>query len=147
MFGSSLNDASAVVKFFRPKPIIVDIAWQPSEDEPLLSGRNADSASPAAMRKELHSPAFDLNVARISLAIEAISYGAMSLALGAVPFTLFAMLGAAGSCFNPALQSAALTIYTRNGQTGSGRLFGAISVVQALRSVILLSTWLLLRIV
>jgi hypothetical protein len=99
------------------------------------------------MRKELHSPAFDLNVARISLVIEAISYGAMSLALGAVPFTLFAMLGAAGSCFNPALQSAALTIYTRNGQTGSGRLFGAISVVQALRSVILLSTWLLLRIV
>lgn len=50
-------------------------------------------------------------------------------------FALFAMLGSLGSGFSPAVQSAALELYTRkfgkNGSVESGKLFGAMSVLQA----------------
>lgn len=52
-----------------------------------------------------------------------------------VAFTAFGMLGSFGSGFGPAIQSVALEMYTQRGGTEAGRLFGALSVVQALRLV------------
>ncbi|KAM6500295.1 Major facilitator superfamily domain containing protein [Amanita muscaria] len=119
-------------KYLRPKPIIIELPLEPSEEEPLLSGRDANASGPSTVLKEVHPPSFDLNVARICIAIEVIAYGGMSFSLGALPFTLFTMLGSLGVCFGPLLQSAALAIYTRQGHAESGRLFGGLSVVQAL---------------
>ncbi|KIL69994.1 hypothetical protein M378DRAFT_7764 [Amanita muscaria Koide BX008] len=101
-------------KYLRPKPIIIELPLEPSEEEPLLSGRDANASGPSTVLKEVHPPSFDLNVARICIAIEVIAYGGMSFSLGALPFTLFTMLGSLG------------------GHAESGRLFGGLSVVQAL---------------
>ena len=48
-------------------------------------------------------------------------------------FTAFGMLGSLGAGFSPATQSVMLALYARRGGTEIGRLFGALSVVQALR--------------
>lgn len=84
------------------------------------------------VRKEIHSPAFDLGLARASLLIEIISYSFMGLAPTPISFTVFGMLSAIGSGFSPAVQSVTLAMYSRKGGVEVGRLFGALSVVQAL---------------
>ena len=86
-------------------------------------------------QKELHSLSFDMILAQVSMAIEVIAYGAMGLSSSGLPFVISSVFLWIGSAVNPAVQSVALAIYTRNGGTESGRLFGALSVVQALRSV------------
>lgn len=107
-----------------------------TEAAPLLSP-STTSPKPnrpsAPIRKEIHSPIFDLNLARASLFVEIVSYTFMGLAPTPLSFTLFGMLGSMGSGFSPAMQSVTLAMYTRRGGTESGRLFGALSVIQALR--------------
>ncbi|KAJ7709720.1 major facilitator superfamily domain-containing protein [Mycena rosella] len=103
-----------------------------SESDPLLS-------QPHQARK--HSASSDLAVARVSLLLEIIAYIAMPLAPTGLIFTLLAMLSSLASGFSPAVQSAALDLYgRRNGgiaNVESGKLFGAISVLQALCGQIL----------
>ena len=55
-------------------------------------------------------------------------------------FALATALGALGMGFAPAVQSVALTLYHRRGERDTGKLFGAMSVVQALRCVFYLTT-------
>jgi hypothetical protein len=55
----------------------------------------------------------------------------MGLARTGWQFTIFGVLGAFGLGFNPAMQSVTLALYTRRGGTEAGRLFGALSVIQA----------------
>ncbi|KAJ7510054.1 major facilitator superfamily domain-containing protein [Mycena galericulata] len=97
-----------------------------AESEPLL----ADSKS------KPHSASFDLSLARVSLLIEVIAYTAMPFAPTGLIFTLCTMLSSFGGGFSPAVQSASLELYTRktgeSGNVESGRLFGALSVLQAL---------------
>lgn len=101
------------------------------EEEPLLSTNiNLD-----AVRKELHSLSFDMTLARVSMAMEAVAYGAMGLSSSGLPFVVSSVFLWLGSAVNPAVQCVALAVYKRNGGTESGRLFGALSVVQALWSV------------
>ena len=64
--------------------------------------------------------------------IEVISCTLLPFAPTAGLFTAFTMLGALGSGFSPAVQSVTLGLYTQGGGTESGKLFGALSVVQAL---------------
>lgn len=97
-----------------------------SPNEPLQP--SSAPAKPAASR----SLAFDFALARISLGVEVLSYAAIPFAPGAGAYTAFTMLGAFGSGFSPAVQSVALGLYTLRGGTESGRLFGAMSVVQSL---------------
>jgi len=56
----------------------------------------------------------------------------MGLAPTPLSFTVFGMLSAMGAGFSPAVQSVTLAMYSRKGGTEVGRLFGALSVVQAL---------------
>ncbi|KAJ7172296.1 major facilitator superfamily domain-containing protein [Mycena filopes] len=89
--------------------------------------------------KEPHSASFDLWLARISLGIEVIAYTAMPFANTGLAFTGLTIMSSFGSGFSPAVQSFALELYTRKvGATvESGKLFGALSVIQALAGQIL----------
>lgn len=133
-----------IIKLFKPKPLIVEFPPEPVEAQPLLSfnsgGSEASSSrsrTASPMKKEIHSPAFDLGLARASLVVEIISYTFMALAPTPFTFTVFGMLSAMGAGFSPAVQSVTLAMYSRKGGTEVGRLFGALSVVQALCSQIL----------
>ncbi|KAJ6497032.1 major facilitator superfamily domain-containing protein [Mycena vitilis] len=100
-----------------------------SEMEPLLSSGN----------REPHSASFDLSLARASLLAETIAYSAMAFASTGMAFTGFTILSSFGSGFSPAVQSAALELYTIKigANVESGKLFGALSVIQALAGQIL----------
>ncbi|KAF5315849.1 hypothetical protein D9611_005020 [Ephemerocybe angulata] len=135
------------IKIFKPKPIIIEIpASSPSrtavsgEEEPLLSSGASDEAASErreTIRKELHSPRFELGVARLSLILEVPAYGLMVLFASQDAFAVYSVLGAMGVGFSPAVQTLALAMYARRGGTETGRLFGALSVVQALAGQIL----------
>ncbi|KAG6902244.1 hypothetical protein C0995_002616 [Termitomyces sp. Mi166 len=102
------------------------------EAEPLLPGSSRE-----AVTKVPHSAAFDLRLAHVSLLIEVVSYTLMALAPTALAFTGFSITASMGAGLSPALQSVALALYRRRGGTESGRLFGALGVLQALSSQII----------
>ena len=60
----------------------------------------------------------------------------MGLSSTAIAFTLFGMMASLSAGFSPAIQSVMLALYTRRGGTETGKLFGALGVVQALRWVV-----------
>ncbi len=112
------------------------------EREPLISSDSNDSESShsdsdrsSSFHLERHSSRFDLGLARVSLFIDIISYALLGFTTSPLVFTLSSMLGSMGTGFSPAVQSVALELYTQRGGTESGRLFGALSVIQALRFV------------
>lgn len=107
-----------------------------------------------------HSPAFDLKLARVSLVFEVCCFAILALAPNATVFTAMTVAVAFGGGFGPAVQALALELYSRrqkelrkakggdegeprqNGkgheqEQDTGKLFGAISVVQALGQQIL----------
>jgi len=117
-----------VIKLLKPKPVIIEIPQSPT-----FSAGSLDTPREVpTKKKEIHSPAFDLGLARISVAIGAISYACMGLAPSALAFTVFGMANSVGMAFFPAAQSTALALYIQNGNKESGRLFGALSLAQAL---------------
>lgn len=133
-----------IIRILKPQPLTIELPVKPTaaERQPLL--HNTASSTYHAIRpvtpdaplktfkKQIHSPAFDIGLAHGSLFIEVIAYTLMAFVPTAKAFTLSSMLGSMGAGFSPATQSVALAMYTRRGGTESGRLFGALSVVQAL---------------
>jgi len=137
-----------IIRYFKPKPASIQLPIEPAEFTPLLtpsssaritspSQLSAPSSQPLREREGLHSAAFDLGLARVSVVIDIISYGLMALIPTPVAFTVTAMMSALASGFSPAVQSVALDMYARRGGTETGKLFGALSVVQALCGEIL----------
>ncbi|KAJ3819974.1 major facilitator superfamily domain-containing protein [Lentinula raphanica] len=133
------------IRLFKPTPRKASS----EESEPLISptsshtpsastapSSRASSHSPSRLL-EPHSSAFDLGLARVSLSIEIVAYLFMALATTPLAFAVFGMLGSFGSGFSPAIQSVALEMYMERGGTENGKLFGALSVVQALSSQII----------
>jgi hypothetical protein len=109
------------------------------EEEPLLESESSENVSDPStprrvkmIKKELHSPRFELGVARLSLVIDIAAYGIMVLFASEKAFGIFGVLGAMGIGYSPAVQTLLLALYARRGGTETGRLFGALSVVQAL---------------
>ncbi|TFK30241.1 MFS general substrate transporter [Coprinopsis marcescibilis] len=132
------------IKIFKPAPLIVEVPAPPeshSERQPLLSSTSSnppDYTSNARMiKKELHSPTFELAVARVSLIAEILAYILMGLAPTGATFAMFGMIASLGVGFSPAIQTCVLALYASKGGTETGRLFGALSVVQALSSQVL----------
>lgn len=126
-----------VYKVFMPQPTI---ALPVVPDEPLQPATHPSSSSSSSLVKGAtstdtppHSPSFDLAVARWSLAIEMVAYILLPFAPNAVFFTLFTVLAAFGVGLSPALHGVALSLFVAQGGTESGKLFGAMSVVQTLR--------------
>ncbi|KAJ7864988.1 major facilitator superfamily domain-containing protein [Mycena olivaceomarginata] len=85
-----------------------------------------------------HPLAFDLSLARISLFVEIIGYTAMPFAPSGLLYTAFTILASFGAGFGPAVQSVALELYTQknDGAMEAGRLFGGLSVIQALAQIV-----------
>lgn len=113
-----------LVKRFVSKPA-VQLPVSPNEP---LQPAEPPRAAPS------RSISFDFALARISLAVEVLTYAAIPFAPSALWFTAATMVGAFGTGFGPAIQSVALSLYTLRGGTESGKLFGAMSVVQSLCS-------------
>jgi len=82
--------------------------------------------------KDRSSPRLDLNTARVSLVMELTSYTLMATAKTGTMFTVYTVLGSLAAGFAPAVQSLALGIYAGRGGEETGKLFGGLSVVQAL---------------
>ncbi|KAF7985122.1 hypothetical protein HWV62_9037 [Athelia sp. TMB] len=118
------------IKIFKPKPTAAEL----SEATPLL---NTSGPAKDDEKKEVHNPQFDLQLARVSLAIEVFGYTFMGLAPTGVTFTLATLVGSVGQGFTPSVQSVALELYNRRGETETGKLFGALAVVSALGSQII----------
>jgi hypothetical protein len=149
---SDYSHTTVAIKMFKPNSVIMQVPVSPDpnpslssspdttgETQPLLSQLSTTSSSSpsthyAEPRKELDlgSARFDLGLARISLFVDVLVYALFLLVPTAVAFTVGSMLGSLATGFSPAMQSVALGLYKRRGGTENGKLFGALSVVQAL---------------
>ena len=89
--------------------------------------------------KDPSSPRLDLNTARVSLFMELTAYAMMATAKTGTLFTAYTVLGSLAAGFTPAVQSLALGIYAGRGGEETGKLFGGLSVVQALGYTLLSS--------
>ncbi|KAG2111685.1 major facilitator superfamily domain-containing protein [Suillus discolor] len=124
-----------IIKLLKPAPVQLPTA----PDEPLqnlssqtLPSRQSNTGPPS------HSAKFDLNLARISIVLDILSFATMIFASDGLVFAFGSILQSLGAGYSPAVQAFALDVYSRRGGKGeAGKLFGAIGVVQALSSQIL----------
>ncbi|KAJ7698588.1 major facilitator superfamily domain-containing protein [Mycena rosella] len=108
-----------------------------SESDLLLPDRDP----PRLSHPNTHAFAFDLGLARFSAVVEIATFAALAFAPTGFLFLLFTMLGALGGGVSTAIKSVALDIYSgkfrKNEPVESGKLFGALSVVQSVFSEII----------
>lgn len=99
---------------------------------------DTNTRSPSNTKPPRHTPAFDLAIAQASLLLEVVCYGLVPV-LAHVRWNepIYAFLTVFASCgagFGPAIQALAVDIYTRHRDASeTGRLFGVLGVVQAVR--------------
>ncbi|KAL7283592.1 hypothetical protein ACG7TL_003027 [Trametes sanguinea] len=149
-----------ILKFVAPTPPPIQLPTEPSEplnapspipDPDTLAPPSQTSASRSASPRRSpsrhgrtqhhhhhhpHTPAFDLALARVSLFLDALVYLGLTIAPNGLVFAATSCMGAVGMGFGPAIQSVALTLYNQRGGQDTGKLFGAMSVVQALSAQI-----------
>ncbi|KIY72114.1 MFS general substrate transporter [Cylindrobasidium torrendii FP15055 ss-10] len=132
------------IRVFKPKSPPKDTR---REREPLLSptasrfpSEDEDGSEQDSMRSfhfASHTSAFDLNLARGSLCLEILAYALMGLVNHSLPFTGASMISSLAAGFGPSIQSVALELYNERGGVETGKLFGSLSVLQALCSQII----------
>jgi MFS family permease len=122
----------ALLRFFASKRPPVQLPTQPGE--PL----NARAESPSR-GVHTHTPALDLGIAKASLALHAVSLALIAVSKNGGLFFAASMLATLGTGYAPVVQSLSLELYVRRGgeMSESGRLFGAMSVIQALGTQII----------
>ncbi|KAJ7753729.1 major facilitator superfamily domain-containing protein [Mycena metata] len=102
-----------------------------SEREPLLS----DQDTPLTKYIPPKAYILDLTIARLSVLVNVITFAILPWAPTGLIFLVFISLGSFGAGLGPAVNSVALELYSRklgkNAALESGKLFGAMSVVQA----------------
>ena len=126
----------ATIKILKPKPLILEFPVTPVETTPLLNPSSSSSSTMVnrkTIKREIHSPLFDLNLARASLVVHIVAYISMGLAKSPLLFALSGTFNSLGAGFSPAAQSVALALYAKRGGVEIGRLFGAISLIQVIR--------------
>ncbi|KAJ7928155.1 major facilitator superfamily domain-containing protein [Mycena leptocephala] len=126
----------AVIKFVKNRHTNPPSSHSSSEHEPLLSDTNR-SIHPTPPKPAV----FDLSLARFSILMDIAMYALLPFAPTGIIFILFISLGSLGGGLIPAINSVALELYTRrigkNKPVESGKLFGALSVVQAISATML----------
>lgn len=142
----STQRPSVFIRIFKPKSAPKEVRH---EQEPLLSPtasrfsqEDAEDSEQDSMRSfhfASHTSAFDLNLARGSLCLEILAYLLMGLAGQSLPFTGASMVSSLAAGFGPSIQSVALELYNDRGGVESGKLFGSLSVLQALWFVLSLT--------
>lgn len=88
---------------------------------------------------QLHPISFDLGLAKFALIVDIVVHLFIPAAKDPLLFTALTIVGCMGVGFSPAIQSVAMGVYTQQGGTELGKLFGALSVMSALRFVSLSS--------
>jgi hypothetical protein len=106
----------------------------PTEAAPLLVPTPVDlrQRQGHAKVKDRAPASFDLALARVSITIEAASYIIICAFPTSVTFAVLGVVNAVASGLIPAMRSVALEMYHRAGGTESGRLFGGLSMINAL---------------
>jgi len=122
-----------ILKYLKPKRpgISLPTSDSPTSSSPLINSEQAQ------LTHAYKSTRFDLWLARVSLMIDIISYILLTLVRTPTMFFAISLLGSLGSGLGPAKQSVALELYLRTGETETGKLFGALSVAQAICSQII----------
>jgi hypothetical protein len=139
-----LKHHTVLIKYLKATPVQLPS----TPDEPLRgaislsSSRGASplpgSAQTNASERRLpasRSPVFDLVLARASEALETTSFLGMAVASTGTLFTLASTISSFAAGFSPATHALALDIYTNRRPQNRGevgKLFGALSVLQAL---------------
>lgn len=124
-----------VIKLLKPAPVQLPTA--PNEPLHNLSSQTHPKKQNIT-KSPSYSPKFDLNLARISVVLDIVAFVTMIFASNGLVFAFGTILQSMGTGYSPAVQAFALDVYSRRGGKGeAGKLFGAISVVQALGSQIL----------
>ena len=133
-----------VIKILKPKPLILEFPVTPVETTPLLISPSSSPSTlmnPKTIKREIHSPLFDLNLARASSLVSLVCYTLMGLVQSSTVFALSGAFHSFGAGFSPAAQSVALALYSKRGGIETGRLFGAMSLIQAIRCVMIYSSF------
>lgn len=118
---------TVLIKFLHPKP----------QESASANG----SGSVASNERVRHDPAFDLVIARASLAVEVVQYTLVLLSKDVGLFLVATILSSFSGGFSPAVQSLAVELAKRQADTAAGatgenygQLFGGLAVIQALCS-------------
>lgn len=123
-----------VLHFFasRSQPQAVQLPTSP--DEPLDASSSIPPTAPAHDSARGHTPAVDLGIARVSLAVQAMVFVLVAISKDAGTFVAASALGALAAGYSPTTHSLSLELYTRRGGAPSeaGKLFGALSVIQTI---------------
>ncbi|KAJ7098274.1 major facilitator superfamily domain-containing protein [Mycena epipterygia] len=125
-----------VIKFAKNAQTGAGPRSESSESEPLLE------AAPVAASPKAHASVVDLALARFSMLVDIATWAVLPFAPTGIIFILVIMVGALGAGLVPAINSVALEIYSRRVEKSgaiveSGKLFGALSVLQSVFSSIL----------
>ncbi|KIY43476.1 MFS general substrate transporter [Fistulina hepatica ATCC 64428] len=112
-----------IIKLLKPAPEILEFVVEDSgSDFEIAMSRHVE-------RKVIHSPTFDLGIAKVSLVIDTCAYILLCMVPTPMVFVGASVMSATGAGFGAAVQSVALDLYVRNGGTETGKLFGAMSVM------------------
>ncbi|KAH8106787.1 MFS general substrate transporter [Cristinia sonorae] len=131
-----------IIKLFKPRGPAVQLPTTPNEPlqpatetTPLRQGQQTRTtyAPPSSQQ----SIAFDLTLVRVSIVIEFLSMIAIPFTSSPLIFTAFSILGSFGSGHAPAAQSVSLALYAQRGGVESGKLLGALGVLQIVSSQVL----------
>ncbi|TCD62172.1 hypothetical protein EIP91_007255 [Steccherinum ochraceum] len=130
-----------IIKFLKPKPV-PSVRLSEAASEPLLSAESTShpdsSSSPHATAVNTsRSISFDLNVTRVSVVIELISAFMIPFTKKGLVFTGLSVADCFGAGHEPTAQSVTLALYAQRGGTESGKLLGALGVLQILCSQII----------
>ncbi|KIO34617.1 hypothetical protein M407DRAFT_16586 [Tulasnella calospora MUT 4182] len=109
-----------------------------STPKPGVPLKVSEATGPSLSKQMLADIRFDLNLARLSLAIDAVGYVLVVFfsKSSSEAFVLVTLLSAFGGGSAPAMQSASLCLL-KNPSEDSGKLFGAFSMIQAVAAFII----------
>ncbi|TFL07547.1 major facilitator superfamily domain-containing protein [Pterulicium gracile] len=113
-------------------PVLVRYLKHRQQNAPIRLDEDSERSSVPPM----HDPSVDIMLLRVSLFLEIVAYIGLTVVRHPTGFIAFSVCNALGSGVSPAAQSLALEAFTAQGGHESGRLFGALSVIQALSSQI-----------
>jgi hypothetical protein len=126
----------AILRFCSPRGPPIQLPTSPNE----ALNVNTSRSSPAHSRDPIHAhtPKVDLGIAKVSLALQVTFFAFIAISKDAVVFVTAGALGALAMGYPPTVQSLSLELYTRRGgaPSESGRLFGAMSVIQTIGYVV-----------
>ncbi len=106
------------------------------ESQPLLRDEQ-QTPNDDKSKKVTPTAALDLWLARAAVLLDMFFYALTFGTKSGLLFGLYTSCIAFGTHFGPTVQSLALDLYTRSGETDTGRLLGALTVISALRYVTL----------